>query len=192
MSCQIYFRHGLSDCSVSALKGIFADRRPQWPGQHIDAIKGCYASLWTPRAVAYRRKKNINDLELLPAVVVMEMVDAQASGVAFSCDPQSDRRDVLVINANFGLGESVVSGAFEPDTYCLTPNVFKAVPEIKSKQLGAKQGLTRNRAGGEVYLEICGDRSNEQALNDENIKNLGILITVSLRLDGDEGRIYLS
>jgi phosphohistidine swiveling domain-containing protein len=142
----------------------------------MDAIKGCYASLWTPRAIAYRRKMNLTDLDLRPAVVIMEMVDAQASGVAFSCDPQSGRRDVLVINANFGLGESVVSGAIEPDTYCLTPNVFKAVPEIKSKQLGSKQGLTRNRAGGEVYLEICGDRSNEQALNDENIKNLGTLI----------------
>lgn len=143
----------------------------------MDAIKGCYASLWTPRAVAYRRKKNINDLELLPAVVIMEMVQAQASGVAFSCDPQSGRRDMLVINANFGLGESVVSGAIEPDTYCLIPAVFTSVPEIKSKQLGAKQGLTRNRAGGEVFLETCGDRSNEQALNDENIKKLGTLIT---------------
>ncbi|HBW38516.1 MAG: hypothetical protein VR66_07240 [Peptococcaceae bacterium BRH_c23] len=65
----------------------------------MDAIKGCNASLWTPRAVAYRRKKNINDLELLPAVVIMEMVKAQASGVAFSCDPQSGRRDMLVIKA---------------------------------------------------------------------------------------------
>ena len=69
----------------------------------IEAIKGCYASLWTPRGLAYRRKKNIDDFELLPAVIIMEMAPARSAGVAFSCDPQSGRRDIYVINANFGL-----------------------------------------------------------------------------------------
>ena len=90
----------------------------------LEAIKGCYASLWTLRAVAYRRKQNIDDLELLPAVIIMEMVEARSAGVAFSCDPQSGRRDIYVINANFGLGESVVSGAVEPDAYVVTPLVY--------------------------------------------------------------------
>jgi len=143
----------------------------------IEAIKGCYASLWTPRAVAYRRKQNIDDLELLPAVIIMEMVEPRSAGVAFSCDPQSGRRDIFVINANFGLGESVVSGAIEPDTYFLAPPVYTLLPEIKMKQLGSKSGLTRTHEDGGVYLAPSGDRRSEQALNDEDIKRLSKLIT---------------
>ncbi|CQR74948.1 Phosphoenolpyruvate synthase [Sporomusa ovata DSM 2662] len=143
----------------------------------MEAVKGCYASLWTPRAVAYRRKQNIEDLELLSAVIIMEMVEARAAGVAFSCDPQSGRRDIYVINANFGLGESVVSGAIEPDTYFVAPPVYTLLPEIKVKKLGSKSGLTQTHEDGGVYLAPSSGRSSEQVLNDEDIKRLGNLIT---------------
>jgi rifampicin phosphotransferase len=143
----------------------------------IEAIKGCYASLWTPRAIAYRRKKNIADFELLPAVIIMEMVEACSAGVAFSCDPQSGRRDIYVVNANFGLGESVVSGAVEPDTYFVAPSVYTLLPEIKAKKIGSKSGLTQTHADGGIYLASNSDRSSEQVLDDENIKKLGRLIT---------------
>ena len=53
----------------------------------LSAIKGCYASLWTPRAVAYRRKMNVRDDEVIQAVVIMEMVEAEDAGVGFTCDP---------------------------------------------------------------------------------------------------------
>ena len=141
----------------------------------MKAIKGCYASLWTPRAVAYRRKQNIDGLE--PAVIIMEMVEARSAGVAFSCDPQSGRRDIYVINANFGLGESVVSGAVEPDTYVVAPPVYSLLPEIKTKKLGSKSGLTQPHKDGGVYLAPGSGQRSEQALNDEEIKRLGTLIT---------------
>ncbi|MDO0825286.1 PEP/pyruvate-binding domain-containing protein [Desulfosporosinus nitroreducens] len=142
-----------------------------------EAIKGCYASLWTPRAAAYRRKQNIDDLELMPAVIIMEMAEARSAGVAFSCDPQSGRRDVYVINANFGLGESVVSGAIKPDTYFVAPSVYTLLPEIRMKQLGSKSGLTQTREDGGVYLASSGSRRSEQVLSDEDIKRLSQLIT---------------
>lgn len=88
-------------------------------GQILAAVKSCYASLWSHAAVAYRRKLNINDDQVSTAVVVMELVEARAAGVGFTCDPRTGRQDVLVVNANFGLGESVVNGAVEPDTYYL-------------------------------------------------------------------------
>ncbi len=145
----------------------------------LKAIKGCYASLWTLRAVAYRRKQGIGDFEVVPAVVIMEMVEARSAGVAFSCDPQNGRRDIYVINANFGLGESVVSGAVEPDTYVLVPSVYTVLPEIKTKKLGAKSGLTQNLEGGGVHLVPVSRSSprSEQALKDEAIKRLGNVIT---------------
>ncbi len=55
----------------------------------IRAVKGCYASLWTPRAVAYRRKMGLSDDKVAAAVVIMELVPAEAAGVAFSCNPRT-------------------------------------------------------------------------------------------------------
>jgi len=69
----------------------------------IKAIKDCYASLWTPRAIAYRRKMGFDDDKVAAAVVIMELIPAAAAGVAFSCDPRTGRRDRIAISANFGL-----------------------------------------------------------------------------------------
>src|SRR5262249_50613550 len=75
------------------------------------AILGCYASLWTPQALAYRRRMNFAENDVECAVAICEMVDAHCAGVAFSFDPVSGRRDLIVIDAAPGLGEAVVSGA---------------------------------------------------------------------------------
>ena len=137
------------------------------------AIKGCYASLWTPRAVAYRRKMNVSDYEVIPAVVIMEMVEARAGGVGFTCDPRTGREDVVVISANFGLGESVVSGSVEPDEYRLHLNYW---PELTEKRIGRKEGMTvPGKNGGTEFVRP--DKSMAgQALSDENIIKLVFLI----------------
>lgn len=99
------------------------------------AILSCFASLWTPHAIAYRRKMNIDDDHVSAAVVICEMVAAESAGVAFSCDPASGRHDVIAINANFGLGESVVSGRIEPDQYLVT----RFNKDIIQQHIGSKQ-----------------------------------------------------
>ncbi|SHK17778.1 PEP/pyruvate-binding domain-containing protein [Desulforamulus aeronauticus] len=145
----------------------------------LSAIKDCYASLWTPRAVAYRRKMNIRDDEVIPAVVIMEMVEAMAAGVGFTCDPRTGREDVLVINANFGLGESVVSGAVEPDEYILDPMIG-----IK-KRIGRKQGKTMaKKTGGTEFVDSAG-ASAGQVLTDEMIGKLGLLLQRVYEVLGD-------
>lgn len=75
----------------------------------IDAVRRCWASLWTPRAVAYRRRREWSaDVSL--AVVVQEMVDAEWAGVLFTADPVTGRRDRIVVEAVRGLGDKLVSG----------------------------------------------------------------------------------
>ncbi len=92
----------------------------------LQAIKDCYASLWTPQALAYRRRLGLQDDEVACAVVICAMVgeaaDAPpaAAGVAFSCDPRSGRRDQITISAAPGLGEAVVSGSVNPEEITLT------------------------------------------------------------------------
>ncbi|HAG09843.1 MAG TPA: pyruvate, phosphate dikinase [Desulfotomaculum sp.] len=142
----------------------------------LEAVRDCYASLWTPRAAAYRRKLGLADQDVLPAVVIMKMVEARAAGVAFTCDPQTGREDLFVVNANFGLGESVVSGAIEPDTYYLDASAYYAVPRLKAKKTGAKQGMTMTCAGGGTRFVPNGDMASQQVLPDENIEKLGLLL----------------
>ncbi len=80
----------------------------------------CYATLWTPQALAYRRKLGFTDDDVACAVVICEMVGGPegipvAAGVAFSCDPQTGQRDRVVVDAARGLGDAVVSGAVTPE-----------------------------------------------------------------------------
>lgn len=104
----------------------------------------CFASLWSARAITYRRKMKIDDVHIACAVVITEMVRAKSAGVAFSCDPVSGQREVITINANFGLGESVVSGNVEPDQYRL--NRFSK--NIIDKHIGQKQQSCQPKQGG--------------------------------------------
>ena len=78
------------------------------------AAQGCIDSLYTPQAVAYRHRMDFRDEEVQCAVVVCEMVDALCAGVAFSSDPATGRRDLILIDAAEGLGEAVVSGRVNP------------------------------------------------------------------------------
>jgi pyruvate,water dikinase len=81
----------------------------------LDAVRRCWASLWTDRAVAYRADAGIDHATTQLAVVVQRMVDAQVAGVLFTADPISGRRTSSVIDAAPGLGDAVVSGAVDPD-----------------------------------------------------------------------------
>lgn len=170
-----------SASSEDSLKASFAGIHESFLNIHgwgniQAAIKRCYASLWLPQAVGYRRKVNISDAEVTPAVVIMEMVEAQAAGVGFTCDPQTGREDVIVINANFGLGESVVTGAVEPDTYYLDIGQWTALPRLRSRQTGRKEGMTRVRQDGGTEFIKSPELAARQVLPDAKVEQLGLLL----------------
>ena len=79
------------------------------------AVRECWASLWTARAMSYRARQGIDPSTVSLAVVVQQMVDAEAAGVMFTANPSNGRRDEVVISAAWGLGESVVSGSVNTD-----------------------------------------------------------------------------
>jgi pyruvate,water dikinase len=80
-----------------------------------EAIRRCWASLWSGPAIAYRRREGIDPAEVALAVVVQVLVPADSAGVLFTADPVSGRRDHLVIDATWGLGEALVGGQVTPD-----------------------------------------------------------------------------
>ncbi len=79
------------------------------------AVRECWASLWTARAMSYRARQGIDPAMVSLAVVVQQMVEAAAAGVMFTANPSNGRRDEVVISAAWGLGESVVSGSVNTD-----------------------------------------------------------------------------
>lgn len=83
----------------------------------LGAVVECWSSLWTERAISYRDRNRIDHDAVALAVVVQEMVPAEASGVLFTADPLTGRRDVTVVDAVAGLGERLVSGAVVPDHF---------------------------------------------------------------------------
>ena len=149
------------------------------------AIKACYSSLWTPRAAAYRRKLAIDSRTAAAAIVVMEMAEARAAGVGFTCDPQTGRRDRLVIDANFGLGESVVGGGVDPDTYILDGSALRAYPQIISRKIGRKERMARPGQGGGTEIVPQQGAAGRQVLTDDQIRRLGLLLLRVLEALGD-------
>src|SRR5579862_8320988 len=99
-----------------------------------NAIRQCYASLWTPQARSYREKMGFTDDQVQCAVVLCRMVTAPekdeplCAGVSFSADPISGRRDLIVIDAAAGIGENVVSGRITPQRYVFRRHLVEETP----------------------------------------------------------------
>jgi pyruvate,water dikinase len=108
----------------------------------VDAVRRCWASLWTDRAVAYRADLGIDDAEVRLAVVVQRMVAAQVAGVLFTADPVSGRRTRTVLDASPGLGEAVVSGMVNPDHLGVEDG------RVVDRRLGDKAVAVRALPGG--------------------------------------------
>jgi phosphohistidine swiveling domain-containing protein len=103
----------------------------------LEAVKQCWASLWSARAIGYRARRGVEPGEVSIAVVVQQLVPAEAAGVMFTIDPVSGAREV-VISANWGLGESVVGGDVTPDAAV----VDRASGTLVSYQVGSKETMT--------------------------------------------------
>lgn len=85
----------------------------------LDAVRRCWASLWTGRAIDYRARNGIDNAEVAIAVVVQRMVPASVAGVLFTANPVTGARDEMIIDASPGLGEAVVAGMVTPEHYRL-------------------------------------------------------------------------
>lgn len=171
-----------SGASSAGLYETYLNLRDE--GAVLDAVLRCYQSLWTPRAVQYRAVKHIDSAREAMAVVVMEMVPSDVSGVAFTVNPVTGDRNQITINASWGLGEAIVSGRVTPDQFLLD----KSSLAIIEREISAKDVETRpdpSGASGTVTLDVPPLRSQTPALTDEQVRALG---DVCLRIERQYGR----
>ena len=120
----------------------------------MDAVRRCWASLWTDRAVSYRASNGIDPRSVYLAVAVQRMVEAEVAGVLFTADPLTGRRRRAFIDASPGLGEAVVSGAVNPDHFA----VDTRTGEILERRPGDKRVVIRaQKEGGTRRVELEGE-----------------------------------
>ncbi|GAA3834097.1 phosphoenolpyruvate synthase [Sphaerisporangium flaviroseum] len=148
------------------------------PDAVLDAVRRCWASLWTDRAVAYRAANGIDHGAVHLAVVIQEMVQSEVAGVMFTANPVTGRRHEVVIDASPGLGEAVVSGAVNPDHFVVSPS-----KKITERRLGDKLMAVRSLPGGgteQRTVQSVPDDGTEQVggracLSDEQVVALARL-----------------
>jgi phosphohistidine swiveling domain-containing protein len=127
----------------------------------VDAVRRCWASLWTARAIGYRARRGISPGDVSIAVVVQRLVPAEAAGVMFTIDPVSGAPDQVVVSANWGLGESVVAGGVTPDVAV----VDRASGGLVSYQLGGKEIMTVADGAGTLETETPADLRSTPVLS---------------------------
>lgn len=177
--------------------------------QLMVAVKQCFASLFTDRAISYREDKGFGHLEIALSTGIQKMVrsDKAGSGVIFSLDTETGFPDIVIIDAAWGLGENVVQGAVTPDEY----RVFKPLLDhheykpIVEKSLGAKERKMVYAVGGTKTIRNIDTNHKERrsfVLSDEEILHLarwakqiedhyGCPMDMEWAKDGESGDLFI-
>ena len=162
----------------------------------LEAVRKCWASLFTARAIYYRTANKFNHEDVLIAVVVQKMVNSKTAGVMFSVNPVNNNRNEIVIEASFGLGEMVVSGQVTPDMYIVDKKKLSIIQKNINEQ---EFGLFRDEKGNNIKKRI--ENPGAQVISDKIIRDLAILSVaieehykkpqdIEWAVD-DDGKIYI-
>jgi pyruvate, water dikinase len=133
----------------------------------VARVRDCWASLYTARALSYREKNRIPHADVLMSVGVQKMVNARAAGVAMTLDPVNGDRTRIVIDASWGLGETVVSGLVTPDNF----TVEKVLEQIVARTISDKHVELAGdaAAGAAVERAVPDDRRRVPCLTDAEV-----------------------
>ncbi len=140
------------------------------------SVKKCIASLFTDRAISYRKDKGFSNTKVYLSVGVQKMArsDLASSGVAFTIDTETGFDKVVIINSSYGLGEMIVQGKVTPDEFVVfKPSLEKGFKSIISKKLGEKNKKMIYSEGGSIEeADVSGEDKNSYSLSDEEILKL--------------------
>jgi pyruvate,water dikinase len=196
----------LPDASFAGQQETFLNVRGE--AAVLDACRRCFASLFTDRAISYRKAKGFDHMKVALSIGIQEMVrsDIGGSGVMFSIDTETGFDKVVLINAAWGLGENVVQGTVDPDEY----QVFKplldnpALVPIVHRKLGAKDKKMIYAAGEQPTRNVPTSKAERAAfvLGEAEIVELarwaviieqhyGCAMDVEWARDGETGKMYV-
>jgi rifampicin phosphotransferase len=146
----------------------------------LEHVRRCWASLFTERAVTYRRRNGFDHRRVHMAVVVQAMVFPQAAGILFTADPVTSNRRVATVDASWGLGEALVSGVVSGDVYTVRDD------EVVAKSVGAKQhAVEALPQGGTRTTTVAPERRRQAVLTDAQVLRL---VRLGRRIEAHFGR----
>ncbi|MBI5340993.1 MAG: phosphoenolpyruvate synthase [Mycolicibacterium rufum] len=146
----------------------------------IDAVVRCWMSLFSPRVITYRASRGFT-ADPAMAVVVQLMVDSEKAGVAFTADPSNGAQDRVVIEGAFGLGEVVVSGEVEPDTYLVAKDTLAPL----DVRLGHKAfKIIRGADGHDTTVDLSDAEADSRVLSDDELRTIAELAIATERHNG--------
>src|SRR3989344_4246626 len=134
----------------------------------IQKIRACYQSLFGARAIFYRDQQHFDHFKVGIAVPVQEMIQSEVSGVMFTVDPISKNKDLLVIEAGWGLGDYIVQGVITPDHY----EVLKSTLALSTKNLSTQEIMETRSPDGVKQEPVAKDRQSAQKLPDDKVLEL--------------------
>ena len=135
-------------------------------------MRSCWASLFTDRAITYRREMGYADARAAMSVGIQKMVTPRTAGVAFTLNPTNGDRSQVAIDASWGLGEAVVSGSVTPDNFL----VDKVMGQVTSRTISPKHVEHRLGDDGRVVeCDVEPDRRDAPCLSDEEIRAVAAL-----------------
>ena len=184
-------RHGWDDRPLAVRSSAAQEdsRHASFAGIHLSRLNVCgldavvlavqavWDSAGSAAAIAYRQRLGISNDDGAMAVVVMPLLVAVSSGIAFTCDPHSGRRDQIVIHANWGLGESLVSGQVNGDEYRLQENHVDGLLAVIAQRQGDKARFTAlDPCGGTTLLDSKPELAARSVLSTEQAITLGELV----------------
>jgi phosphohistidine swiveling domain-containing protein len=138
----------------------------------VDSVRRCFASLWGDRAIAYRHRQGLDQLMATMAVVVQRMVQSEVSGVGFSIDPVTGELGTMILDANYGLGESVVSGEGEVDHWSLS----KSDLSVRDEAIATKTRKVVSAARGTEEVALGREEADKPCLPDAGVRAVGELL----------------
>ncbi len=172
----------------------------------LKTVRKCFASLFTNRAISYRQEKKFSHFKVSLSIGVQKMVrsDKASAGVMFTIDTESGFRDIILINAAYGLGENVVKGEINPDQYFVfKPKLKKDFKPIVGKALGIKRKkMIYDSKGGTKNIPVSEEEQQMFSLTDEEVLTLarwGMEIEkhyqrpmdIEWAKDGKDGNLYI-
>ncbi|MDA3834912.1 MAG: phosphoenolpyruvate synthase, partial [Spirochaetales bacterium] len=168
----------LPDASFAGQQETYLNVRG--PDNLINNCKKCFASLFTNRAISYRQDKGFGQFDVYLSIAVQKMIrsDSASSGVIFSIDTEGGFKDAVFITASWGLGETVVQGAVNPDEYYVfKPTLKDAKYPIVGKRVGSKEikMIYNTSGGGEEPVKTIDTTPEERGsyvINDDEIIKL--------------------
>jgi rifampicin phosphotransferase len=150
------------------------------PAAILQNVSRCWASLFTERAVTYRLRNGFDHRKVRMAVVVQQMVFAQAAGILFTADPVTSNRKIATVEASFGLGEALVAGLVNADVYKVRDG------EVVAKAVATKRlAIHASPAGGTQEKAIEPERQEQPALTDAQVVRL---VQLGRRIEAHFGR----